>query len=53
MARGFAGFWTEQRKLIHKSTNEIPFMITNGNYGVEVIDGLSSEILGNYFHNLN
>lgn len=45
VARGFAGFWAEQRKLIHESFNEVPFKITNGKYGVEVLDGLSSEIL--------
>jgi len=45
IARGFAGFWTEQRKLIHVSSNEVPFTITNGNVGVEIIDGLASEIL--------
>ena len=45
MARGFAGFWTEQRKLIHVSSNEIPFMIKNGDEGVEIIDGLQASIL--------
>lgn len=45
VARGFAGFWAEQRKIIHESFNEVPFKITNGKYGVEVLDGLSSEIL--------
>ncbi|KAG4078824.1 hypothetical protein HA402_015414 [Bradysia odoriphaga] len=45
IARGFAGFWTEQRKLIHVSSNEVPFTINNGNVGVEIIDGLGSEIL--------
>lgn len=46
VARGFAGMWTEQRKLIHMSSNEVPFTISNGNIGVEIIDGLSSELLG-------
>lgn len=42
VARGFAGFWTDQRKLIHVSSNEIPFMIKNGEVGVEIVDGLSA-----------
>lgn len=46
IARGFAGFWTEQRKLIHSSSNEVPFKIVNGDTGVEIIDALSAEILG-------
>lgn len=46
VTRGFAGFWTEQRKLIHTSSNEVPFKLVNGDVGVEVIDALSSEILG-------
>ncbi|XP_055619044.1 mitochondrial E3 ubiquitin protein ligase 1 [Toxorhynchites rutilus septentrionalis] len=45
VARGFAGFWAEQRKLIHISFNEVPFCLTNGKLGVEVVDGLSAEIL--------
>lgn len=49
IARGFAGFWTEQRKLIHISTNEVPFEITNGSFGVEIIDPLSAELLGKSF----
>lgn len=46
ITRGCAGFWTEHRKLIHSSSSEVPFKITNGDVGVEVIDALSSEILG-------
>ncbi|XP_029734744.1 mitochondrial E3 ubiquitin protein ligase 1 [Aedes albopictus] len=45
VARGFAGFWAEQRKLIHISCNEVPFKLTNGKLGVEIVDGLSAEIL--------
>ncbi|XP_065090491.1 mitochondrial E3 ubiquitin protein ligase 1 [Ochlerotatus camptorhynchus] len=45
VARGFAGFWAEQRKLIHISCNEVPFRLTNGKLGVEIVDGLSAEIL--------
>uniref|UniRef100_A0A0K8TS00 RING-type E3 ubiquitin transferase n=1 Tax=Tabanus bromius TaxID=304241 RepID=A0A0K8TS00_TABBR len=45
VARGFAGLWTEQKKLVHFSTNEVPFMITNGEHGVEVTEALSSAVL--------
>ncbi|XP_055531899.1 mitochondrial E3 ubiquitin protein ligase 1 [Wyeomyia smithii] len=45
VARGFAGFWAEQRKLIHISCNEVPFSLTNGKLAVEVIDGLSADVL--------
>lgn len=45
VARGFAGFWTEQRRIIHVSSNEMPFQLKNGDYGVEIADGLSAEIL--------
>ncbi|KAJ6644431.1 Mitochondrial E3 ubiquitin protein ligase 1 [Pseudolycoriella hygida] len=45
ITRGFAGFWTEQRKLIHVSSNEVPFTISNGNVGVEIVDGLGAELL--------
>ncbi|XP_055603569.1 mitochondrial E3 ubiquitin protein ligase 1 [Uranotaenia lowii] len=45
VARGFYGFWAEQRKTIHVSCNEVPFKLVNGKFGVEIIDGLSSEFL--------
>lgn len=45
VARGFAGFWAEQRKLIHISCNEVPFRLANGKLGVEIVDGLSADIL--------
>lgn len=45
VARGFAGFWAEQRKLIHISTNEVPFSLSSGKFAVEVVDGLSAEVL--------
>lgn len=45
VARGFAGIWAEQRKLIHISCNEVPFSLTSGKLGVEIVDGLSAEIL--------
>jgi E3 ubiquitin-protein ligase MUL1 len=45
VARGVAGFWAEQKKLIHVSCNEIPFTLSNGEHSVEIIDALSSEIL--------
>ncbi|XP_037825517.1 mitochondrial E3 ubiquitin protein ligase 1 [Lucilia sericata] len=45
VARGFAGFWSEQRKLIHVSSNEMPFELTNNGSGVEVVDALSAAVL--------
>lgn len=46
IARGFAGMWTEHTKLIHVSTNEVPFVVSNGGgIGVEIIDGLSAQLL--------
>lgn len=45
VARGLAGFWAEQLKPIHTSCNEVPFRLANGKIGVEIIDGLSAEIL--------
>lgn len=37
--------WTEQNKIIHVSTNEVPFIVSNGGIGVEIIDGLSAKLL--------
>lgn len=45
VARGFAGFWSEQRKLIHVSSNEMPFELRNNDAGVEIIDALSADVL--------
>lgn len=45
VARGFAGFWTEQHKLLHVSSNEVPFEIKNGSHGIEIVDGLSAAVL--------
>uniref|UniRef100_A0A1A9X0D7 RING-type E3 ubiquitin transferase n=1 Tax=Glossina brevipalpis TaxID=37001 RepID=A0A1A9X0D7_9MUSC len=45
VARGFAGFWTEQRKLIHVSSNEMPFELRSNEAGVEIIDALSAAVL--------
>lgn len=46
VARGFAGMWTEQNKLIHISSNEVPFAVSNGaGLGIEIVDGLSSAML--------
>uniref|UniRef100_A0A1B0A2J7 RING-type E3 ubiquitin transferase n=1 Tax=Glossina pallidipes TaxID=7398 RepID=A0A1B0A2J7_GLOPL len=45
IARGFAGFWTEQRKLIHVSSNEMPFELRSNEAGVEIIDALSAAVL--------
>lgn len=46
ITRGFAGFWTENRKLFHISSSEVPFQITNKDVGIEIIDPLTAEILG-------
>lgn len=46
ITRGFAGFWTEQRKLFHVSSSEVPFQITNKDVGIEILDPLSADILG-------
>lgn len=46
ITRGFAGFWTENRRLFHVTSSEVPFQITNKDVGVEIIDALSAEILG-------
>lgn len=48
ITRGFAGFWTEHKKLFHVSPNEVPFKIVNGDIGIEISDALSAEILGNF-----
>ncbi|XP_073842026.1 mitochondrial E3 ubiquitin protein ligase 1 [Musca autumnalis] len=45
VARGFAGFWSEQRKLIHVASNEMPFELRNNDAGVEVVDALSAAVL--------
>ncbi|XP_036336409.1 mitochondrial E3 ubiquitin protein ligase 1 [Rhagoletis pomonella] len=45
VTRGFAGFWTEQRKLIHVSSNEMPFELRNNESSVEIIDALSAAVL--------
>lgn len=46
ITRGFAGFWTENCKLFHISSSEVPFQIASKDVGVEIIDALSAEILG-------
>lgn len=46
ITRGFAGFWTENRKLFHVSSSEVPFKLTNKDVGIEIIEPLSAEILG-------
>ncbi|XP_037881750.1 mitochondrial E3 ubiquitin protein ligase 1 isoform X2 [Glossina fuscipes] len=45
VARGFGGFWTEQRKVIHASSNEMPFELRSNEAGVEIIDALSAAVL--------
>ncbi|XP_067647662.1 mitochondrial E3 ubiquitin protein ligase 1 [Eurosta solidaginis] len=43
--RGIAGFWQEQRKLVHVSSNEMPFELRNNDSGVEIVDALSAAVL--------
>ncbi|EDV96805.1 mitochondrial E3 ubiquitin protein ligase 1 [Drosophila grimshawi] len=43
--RAFAGFWAEQRKLLHESTNEMPFELCNQQHGVEIVDAISAAVL--------
>lgn len=43
--RAFAGFWAEQRKLLHESVNEMPFELRNQTHGVEIIDAMSAAVL--------
>ncbi|XP_064552480.1 mitochondrial E3 ubiquitin protein ligase 1 [Drosophila montana] len=43
--RAFAGFWAEQRKMLHESINEMPFELTNQQHGVEIIDAMSAAVL--------
>ncbi|XP_017843810.2 mitochondrial E3 ubiquitin protein ligase 1 [Drosophila busckii] len=43
--RAFAGFWAEQRKLIHESANEMPFELRNQEHGVEIVDAMTAAVL--------
>lgn len=43
--RAFAGFWAEQRKMIHESINEMPFELRNHEHGVEIVDAMSAAVL--------
>ncbi|KAH8239548.1 hypothetical protein KR032_005415 [Drosophila birchii] len=45
ITRGFAGFWTEHSKLLHKTANEMPFELRNQQYGVEIIDAMRAGVL--------
>ncbi|BFF99285.1 mitochondrial E3 ubiquitin protein ligase 1 [Drosophila madeirensis] len=45
VARGFAGFWMEQRRLLHTSANEMPFELRNQQHGVEIVDALNASVL--------
>lgn len=45
ISKGIAGFWTEHSKLMHMSTNEVPFCLENEGGKVEVLDAFSSHIL--------
>ncbi|XP_052862669.1 mitochondrial E3 ubiquitin protein ligase 1 [Anopheles cruzii] len=45
VARAVFGFWQEEKQIIHVSSNEIPFRLVNGKHGVEIVNGLSAELL--------
>lgn len=45
ISKGIAGFWTEHSKLLHMSTNEVPFYLQNEGGKVEVLDAFSSHVL--------
>lgn len=45
ISKGIAGFWTEHSKLLHMSTNEVPFYLQNEGGKVEVCDAFSSHVL--------
>ncbi|XP_050098728.1 mitochondrial E3 ubiquitin protein ligase 1 [Anopheles aquasalis] len=45
VARAVMGFWQEEKQIIHASSNEVPFRIVNGKHGVEIVNGLSAELL--------
>ncbi|KFB47152.1 AGAP005955-PA-like protein [Anopheles sinensis] len=45
VARAMFGFWQQEKQIIHVSANEIPFKLVNGKYGVEIVNGLSAELL--------
>lgn len=45
ISKGIAGFWTEHSKLMHMSTNEVPFSLQNEGGKVEVLDAFSSHVL--------
>lgn len=45
ISKGLAGFWTEHSKLMHMSTNEVPFYLENEGARVEVLDAFSANIL--------
>ncbi|XP_001352428.2 mitochondrial E3 ubiquitin protein ligase 1 [Drosophila pseudoobscura] len=45
ISRGFSGLWMEQCKLLHKSTNEMPFELRSQEHGVEILDVLNAAVL--------
>ncbi|XP_053672374.1 mitochondrial E3 ubiquitin protein ligase 1 [Anopheles nili] len=45
VVRAMYGFWQGEKQVIHVSANETPFKLVNGKQGVEVINGLSAELL--------
>ncbi|KRF99751.1 uncharacterized protein Dwil_GK26989 [Drosophila willistoni] len=45
VTRGFAGFWTDNLKVLHESANLVPFELRNQGHGVEIIDALRAGVL--------
>uniref|UniRef100_A0A182NIM5 RING-type E3 ubiquitin transferase n=1 Tax=Anopheles dirus TaxID=7168 RepID=A0A182NIM5_9DIPT len=45
VARAMFGFWQEEKQIIHVSANETPFRLVNGKHGVEIVNGLTAELL--------
>ncbi|CAK9823117.1 Mitochondrial E3 ubiquitin protein ligase 1 [Anthophora retusa] len=45
VARTTAGFWSDQKRTVHKVYNTVPFALQQGRHSVEVLEPLSADIL--------
>ncbi|XP_072943357.1 mitochondrial E3 ubiquitin protein ligase 1 [Epargyreus clarus] len=45
VARTSAGFWSDQTRTVNEVYNSTPFVLSNGNYSIEVVDALAAELL--------
>ncbi|KAJ9592280.1 hypothetical protein L9F63_001176 [Diploptera punctata] len=45
VARGSAGYWADQERVIQQVYNSVPFVLQNSQTSVEVLDALRSDIL--------